>query len=507
MQSKTFASFLFIVVCHFHESAWILLTSSSLTPTLLLHNSLSTDIMSLRPNIDTCALSLSVELNDDGSIQEDSIQVMTSKIQVQYRLTYDDVDEMLQEGVAYREEWELGALFRAANQRRTYRIRNGSSEGFIPYPIPHSFVSLFDDKDASDNGIGIRLTIDPSHNQGQNRTTETMKSMNAHVQSVSESNLLVTEMMILAGEALGQWKLRCDREDSALIGLSSWTLPFRGQSTPQWEKRAQETQILQDLRRRQQQEEEEVQERQSQSQHQYSYPKFGYCHAWYARRFLSPVSLGPKPKSHFGLGVPCYIQWTSPIRRLGDLQVHAAVKRYLRRCHIVKSYQEGKNLPDYVRDVDIGCSFPTLMTSITSTINRNQDINEEKDNDNITLPSLLLDSDIDFQYGTNLVAASKTVHRLSQQYWLYEYLRRRRQREVDGMEKSSMITAPSLVGIVLGCVDPERRQYAVYLPEIGYEHRYVSQKGFLQVGEVLAFQVESVHPRMGLLTLSLQNLG
>jgi exoribonuclease R len=480
---------------------------------------LSTDVMSLRPNTDACALSLAVELNEDGSIQKDSIQVMTSKIQIQYRLTYDDVDEMLQEGVAYREEWELGELFRAANQRRAYRIRNGSTEGFIPHSIPHSFVSLFDDNDESEDGIGIRLTIDSSHNQGRNRTTESTISMNTNVQSVSDSNVLVTEMMILAGEALGQWKLRSDREDVAStkvnddawqIQLPPWTLPFRGQATPQWEKRAQETQILHDLKRKQEEEEQEQQHQQYQQNHQqqqqqvHAYPKFGYCHAWYARRFLSPVSIGPKPTSHFGLGVPCYIQWTSPIRRLGDLQVHAAVKRYLRRCHIVQLYREGKCLPKDIRNVDIGCSLTALLSAATTT--RTDDVEEKKgndddDNEESSNMTFHLDSDIDFNYGKSLVAASKSVHRHSQQYWLFEYIRRQIQRQ------ESTLSSIQLDGIVLGCVDPDRLQYAIYLPEIGYEHRYVSQKGFLQVGEVLKLEVESIYPRMGLLTLSLINVG
>jgi hypothetical protein len=66
---------------------------------------------------------------------------------------------------------------------------------------------------------------------------------------------------------------------------------------------------------------------------------------------------------------------------------------------------------------------------------------------------------------------------------------------------------PTFKGIVLGCVDPERLLYAAYLPEIGYEHRFVSQKGYLETGEVLLLKVESVNPRMSLMALSLINIG
>lgn len=46
-----------------------------------------------------------------------------------------------------------------------------------------------------------------------------------------------------------------------------------------------------------------------------------YPHAWYARRFFNKVTVSEEPGPHFGMGLDCYVQWTSPIRRLTDLQV------------------------------------------------------------------------------------------------------------------------------------------------------------------------------------------
>ena len=261
--------------------------------------------------MDTCALSLGVELNDDGSINVDSLEVTSSKVRVNYRLSYNDVDDMLLEGVGYREEWQLGAFLNAAIKRREYRIRNGSTEGMIPQSIPQSFVTVHEDATEPD-GIGITVVVDPSHNQGFNRTSEMSSISGGDNQggvvktAISDSNLLVTEMMILAGEALGKWKVRVDEEPLTFCGRyeNSLHLPFRSQPKPDFWAREKEFKILQDLL-------------------QY---KHGYCHAWFARRFLSPVEIGPEPKPHFGLGIDCYVQWTSPIRRFGDLQVHAAVK-------------------------------------------------------------------------------------------------------------------------------------------------------------------------------------
>lgn len=46
-----------------------------------------------------------------------------------------------------------------------------------------------------------------------------------------------------------------------------------------------------------------------------------YPHAWYARRFFNKVVVSEEIGPHFGMGLDCYIQWSSPIRRLTDLQV------------------------------------------------------------------------------------------------------------------------------------------------------------------------------------------
>ena len=259
-----------------------------------------------------------------------------------------------------------------------------------------------------------------------------------------------------------------DREPRTFCGRfeNSLTLSFRSQRAPDYWAREKESQILQDLRT---------------NQH-------GYCHAWYARRFLSPVEIGPIPKSHFGLGVDCYVQWTSPIRRFGDLQVHAAVKRYLRRRCIHDLLVTRQEIPAGLSFVDLGCPVPPT----SSRDSRSSSLDETApDEDELEY----LDQDIDYRLGKAHVSASRVLSRQSQQYWLFEYLHR----------QTCNGNYPILTGLILGCVDPERLQYAVYLQEIGYEHRYLSQKGSLQVGEVLRLKVSSVIPRTRLMTLSLIN--
>jgi exoribonuclease-2 len=277
----------------------------------MIPSNVSQQVMSLNAHTDACALSLGVELNEDGSIIDESIIVTSSTVRVSYRLTYDDVDEMLQDGIAYNEEWELGQLYIAAQRRRAYRMENGSAEGYVPTQIPRYSVQTFSDKNALD-GVGIKVDVQVSHNGGKNQSSIVAdsiieggdrKSSLSNELPASSASTLVTEMMILAGEAIGTWAIRETRKtDDDNVGkiTNSLKLPFRSQSKPDYRSRERERKIMVDLL------ENDIGD--------------GFCHAWYARRFLSRPDITPDARPHSGLGLECYVQWTSPIRRFQDLQ-------------------------------------------------------------------------------------------------------------------------------------------------------------------------------------------
>lgn len=151
--------------------------------------------MSLTANKDSNALSLAVELNEDGSIIDSSIVVSPSLIRVSYRLTYDDVDEMLAAGIGYSEEWELGVLLHAATVRREMRMRQGSAEAFVPTPIPQYSISTRSDPQSED-GTNIKIGVVASHNSGKNFTahaeTSTGSQINSYESPASAASLLVT---------------------------------------------------------------------------------------------------------------------------------------------------------------------------------------------------------------------------------------------------------------------------------------------------------------------------
>ena len=91
--------------------------------------------------------------------------------------------------------------------------------------------------------------------------------------------------------------------------------------------------------------------------------KLGYPHAWYARRFFNKASVSEEYGGHFGLGLDCYVQWSSPIRRLTDLQVHSAVKRYLRRRKVNQILREGGVIPTQLSANDLGYRIENIRNS------------------------------------------------------------------------------------------------------------------------------------------------
>ncbi|MEO1519886.1 MAG: ribonuclease R family protein [Cyanobacteria bacterium J06633_2] len=145
---------------------------------------LATGPMSLTQGQVCCALSFGIVLSNEGRI--DTYSIRPSLIRPTYRLTYEDVDEILELGVSA--EPELEALAKLAERRRTWR----QAQGAISIHMPESSIKVRDDE----------ITI--------------------QVLDASKSRELVAEMMILAGEVAGHY--------GSEHGIP---LPFRGQTQPE----------------------------------------------------------------------------------------------------------------------------------------------------------------------------------------------------------------------------------------------------------------------------------
>ena len=145
---------------------------------------LATGPMSLVQGKVCSALSFGVILDETGGIQE--YEIHPSLIKPTYRLTYDDVDEMLQLGV--QNEPEIADLAKSSYLRRSWR----KSQGAIQIKMPESTIKVKDEE------VTIEL-IDSS-----------------------PSRQLVAEMMIMTGEIGGRFGVK-----------NNLPLPYRGQPQPE----------------------------------------------------------------------------------------------------------------------------------------------------------------------------------------------------------------------------------------------------------------------------------
>ncbi|MEO1147533.1 MAG: ribonuclease R family protein [Cyanobacteria bacterium J06638_22] len=145
---------------------------------------LATGPMSLIQGQVCYALSFGIILDGDGSICD--YEIHPTLIKPTYRLTYEDVDEMLQLGVTAEEE--LLVLEHWAQRRLEFRRQQGA----IDIRMPESSIKVLEDE------VVIEVLEDSSSRQ------------------------LVAEMMILAGETAGRYGQE-----------HSLPLPFRGQPQPE----------------------------------------------------------------------------------------------------------------------------------------------------------------------------------------------------------------------------------------------------------------------------------
>ncbi|MEO0986734.1 MAG: ribonuclease R family protein [Cyanobacteria bacterium J06639_14] len=144
--------------------------------------------MSLVQGEECCALSFGVVLTADGAIEDYTIS--TSRVKPTYRLTYEDVDEML--GLGIQAEPELLAIARWAEIRQRWR----TGQGAINIHMPESSIKVVQEEDQE--AVDIQLLDD------------------------SLARQTVAEMMILAGEVAARYGQ-----------THSLAMPFRSQPQPE----------------------------------------------------------------------------------------------------------------------------------------------------------------------------------------------------------------------------------------------------------------------------------
>ena len=148
------------------------------------------------------------------------------------------------------------------------------------------------------------------------------------------------------------------------------------------------------------------------------------------------------------------------------------MKRYLRLQKLKEMVDSGGDVPEEISGADIGCGDSDV--DIAEVIRNDGDFEIES---------------INYLEGAGFMGAARRLQRSSQRYWLLEYVNR-----LKAEEPSKMYDV-----LVLGCTNPSKKQYAIYVYELGLEWKYVSPVG-LKAGDMFKVSVASVLPRNGQMT-------
>jgi exoribonuclease-2 len=188
-----------------------------------------------------CALSLSATLGSDGALKD--YEFTPSLVRVTNSVTYDEADADLALGPEGCRYPELQQLFELARLRKSWRAARGAIDIDVPEP----------------------KTVVPRDSLSAAAPPVTITKIS---QWESAGRVLVAEMMILAGEAAGDYGRR-----------SGLPLPFRGQETPDLPP----PEVLDGL-------------------------PDGPCRGYALRRCMTRSVMGPEPVAHASLALDAYVQ-------------------------------------------------------------------------------------------------------------------------------------------------------------------------------------------------------
>ncbi len=214
------------------------------------------------------AMSTIVEIDRDLNVVD--VQVLASMIKVDRRLSYDEVDEVLEQDARAPVDAMLHDLAFLTSELFFQR----EEQGAMSFDIPEAKVTVTGVTMASGElvmGIDAEVVVAPVDGESPART-------------------LVSEAMILASANMARF---CHDHEIPVI--------YRSQAPP----------------------EEELFD-----EHVLAMPE-GIPRYFAMRRKMRPGSITTYPEPHFGLGLEMYVQATSPIRRYADLICQRQVKAFL----------------------------------------------------------------------------------------------------------------------------------------------------------------------------------
>ncbi|AWX69220.1 ribonuclease R [[Mycoplasma] anseris] len=247
---------------------------------------LSNGICSLNPKVDRACLTLELEINNIG--QNVNIDIYQSVINSDYRLTYNEVNELFQNKKVLPDHIS-NLLFIAKDISKILR-RTKEEAGYVDFEIKEA-----------------KLII------------ENNKVVDIKIKEEGESEKLIEDFMVRANETVAQLMLDKnlpsiyrihDKPDSeklmnlkeivAFIGLKDIEVPFDGSPKT---FRAMVQKIKQE--------------------------KFDDYIKMSLLRTMQKAIYSSKNIGHFGLASTAYSHFTSPIRRYPDLLLHRLIRKYI----------------------------------------------------------------------------------------------------------------------------------------------------------------------------------
>ncbi len=228
----------------------------------MLPPALSEGSLSLAPGKDRAALSFLVDYDADA--QPCGYGIELTQVRSRRKLTYDEVDEILETGVD-----ELARQLETLDQVAVGRVEIRLEGGAVIMEIPETKQKpIWSDADQED-----------------------LERVDVEIVEDTPARILVRELMVLAGELAADF---CDKHRVPVL--------YRSQTPP--DDQAQEERL--------------------------SGRRLDLHAAMAARRHMRRAELAMEPAAHFGLGVPSYVQATSPIRRYSDLVSHRQIAAVVR---------------------------------------------------------------------------------------------------------------------------------------------------------------------------------
>ena len=251
---------------------------------------LSNDLCSLNPHTKKLAMSVDMEVNPEGEVV--NIRVYESIIESKYRLTYKEVEQLLDKEIEILHDKELSNMLFIAEELALLSRKVKVEKGMIDFALPE-----------------LKVVLD-----------ENDKPTDLLVSFQSKSEKLIEDLMVLTNESVARYL--DDKETPAL---------FRIHNKPQVENMEKFINNLKFFGYLLDKDPEKVTNKDlmnlvsqlDDSEHSSLIIKRMLVQTM-EKAVYSPFDTG-----HYGQGLDEYLHFTSPIRRYPDLIVHRTIKDYI----------------------------------------------------------------------------------------------------------------------------------------------------------------------------------